>query len=80
MLHTKKETMPESLIICNNFFITNYEFLYFAKTYHNDIMKKSTCYLNSRAQFFIQLSMSQFENLQIGTKIKHRKKEKVKIS
>ena len=26
-------TMPESLI-CNNFLITNYEFLYFAKTNH----------------------------------------------
>ena len=39
--------IPESLIICNSFLITNYEFLYFAKTNHNGIMKKSTCYLDS---------------------------------
>ena len=52
---TKKEPMPESLIICNNFLITNYEFLYFAQTNHNGIMKKSTCYLDSRSHFYIQL-------------------------
>ena len=47
--------IPESLIICNSFLITNYLFLYFAKTNHNGIMKKSTCYLDSRSQFYIQL-------------------------